>query len=132
MEYVISPVVGDAELNRLFASAWEGHTDRPFAPVLARSLVYICAFDADRLVGFVNVAWDGGVHAFLLDTTVAPDYQRRGIGTELVRRAAQAALHRHPQLQWLHVDYEPRLDTFYRRCGFRPTHAGLLQLTTDH
>jgi GNAT superfamily N-acetyltransferase len=38
-------------------------------------------------VGFVNVTWDGGDHAFLIDTKVWADYQRRGIGTELVRRA---------------------------------------------
>jgi hypothetical protein len=25
---------------------------------------------------------------------------------------------------WLHVDYEPHLDGFYRGCGFRPTAAG--------
>src|SRR6266496_3310579 len=31
------------------------------------------------LVGFVNVAWDGGDHAFLLDTKVAAQHQRQGI-----------------------------------------------------
>ena len=31
--------------------------------------------------------------------------------------------------QWLHVDFEDRLQHFYvRRCGFRPTHAGLIEL----
>jgi GNAT superfamily N-acetyltransferase len=94
--------------------------------VLARSLTYVCAFTQDLLVGFVNVAWDGGVHAFLMDTTVAPEYRRRGIGTELVRRAADVA--RRAGLEWLHVDYEPHLDGFYRGCGFNLTAAGLLHL----
>ena len=94
--------------------------------MLARSLTYVCAFTRGGLVGFVNVAWDGGVHAFLLDTTVAPECRRRGVGTELVRRAADVA--RRAGLEWLHVDYEPHLDGFYRGCGFSPTAAGLLRL----
>lgn len=52
---------------------------------------YVCAFLKEALVGFVYVAWDGGHHAFLLDTTVRTDLQRQGIGSELVRRAADLA-----------------------------------------
>jgi hypothetical protein len=33
------------------------------------------------LVGFVNLAWDGGDHAFFLDTKVAGEHQRQGIAT---------------------------------------------------
>lgn len=82
--------------------------------------------DGDRLVGFVNVAWDGGLHAFILDTAVEVASRRRGIASELVRRAA--ALARERQVQWLHVDFEPHLEGFYRACGFRPTAAGLMAL----
>lgn len=127
IDYCISPSVEDSELNRLFAAAWPGHTEREFAPVLARSLTYVCAYENRRLVGFVNIAWDGGEHAFLLDTTVAPVCRHQGIGTELIRRAANAAAE--ARIEWLHVDYEERLDTFYRKCGFRPTKAGLMRLS---
>jgi ribosomal protein S18 acetylase RimI-like enzyme len=122
VEYRTEPKVADAELNELFASAWEKHVERKFGPVLERSLTYVCAFDGTRLVGFVNVAWDGGVHGFILDTTVHREYQRTGIGTELVRQAAERGL------EWLHVDYETRLLAFYSGCGFRKTEAGLLRL----
>lgn len=33
-----------------------------------------------QLVGFVNAVGDGGRHAFLVDTAVAPTYQGAGIG----------------------------------------------------
>jgi hypothetical protein len=36
---------------------------------------------AGRLIGFVDVAWDGGDHTFLLDPTVAPRRRRRGLAT---------------------------------------------------
>jgi GNAT superfamily N-acetyltransferase len=117
----------DEELAPLWQAAWGsdlslGYRDR----VLKRSLTHVCAFEGERLVGFVNVAWDGGVHAFLLDTTVHPEFQRRGIATSLVRRAAELARER--GAEWLHVDYEPQLEEFYRGCGFRPTGAGLIDL----
>ena len=38
------------------------------------------ARDDDGLVGFVNVPWDGAVHAFVVDTSVALRARRRGIG----------------------------------------------------
>lgn len=124
--YRVSPFVGSEDLNRLFAAAWEGHARRNFGPVLRRSLVYICAYQRERLIGFVNVAWDGGVHAFVLDTTVHPEVRRRGVGRGLVVRAAEEA--RGHGAEWLHVDFEPHLEGFYKGCGFEATEAGLLNL----
>jgi len=117
-----------AALGRLREAAWGGQDDGSGWPaILARSLTWVTAHEGERLVGFVNVAWDGGAHAFLLDTTVHPDSQRRGIGSGLIREAAQAA--REGDAQWLHVDFEPHLAGFYAACGFQPTAAGLLRLT---
>lgn len=125
ISYRISPAVDDA-LNALFQASWPGHLWTDFQPILSHSLSYVCAFVGDALIGFVNLAWDGGIHAFLLDTTVHPNWRRRGVGRELVRRAAAVARER--GVHWLHVDYEPHLETFYRDCGFTPTLAGLIRL----
>ncbi|WP_020018252.1 GNAT family N-acetyltransferase [Promicromonospora sukumoe] len=122
----LRPDLTDDELNELFDAAWPGHRPTSFEPVLARSLAWVAARRAGRLVGFVNVAGDGGAHAFVLDTTVHPDEQRRGLGVRLVRAAAEAA--RAAGAVWLHVDFEPHLTSFYARCGFRPTAAGVMPL----
>ena len=83
------------------------------------------------LVGFVNVAWDGGDHAFLIDTKVHPDHQRRGIGTELARIATRHA--KEAGCEWLEVDFDEHLAPFYYdACGFVPTPAGLLHLPDLH
>jgi GNAT superfamily N-acetyltransferase len=80
-----------------------------------------------RLVGFVNVVWDGGDHAFLIDTKTHGEHQRKGIGTMTVRFAAQQA--KAAGCEWLHVDFEPHLSAFYfDSCGFRRTEAGLIHL----
>jgi len=118
--------VTSAALNQLFAAAWENHQPRDFDPVLRHSLLYVCAYDDTKLVGFVNLAWDGGIHAFLLDTTVHLEYQHRGIGRRLVERAITAARAR--SIEWIHVDFEPHLSDFYAACGFQSTPAGLINL----
>lgn len=124
----IDPFPANAELAPLSAAAWghleDNHFD--FQAVLQRSLCHVGAYAGDRLVGFVNVAWDGGMHAFLLDTQVHPDFQRRGIATQLVLTATEQSRRR--GAHWLHVDFEPHLESFYRNCGFRPTLAGLIKL----
>jgi GNAT superfamily N-acetyltransferase len=98
---------------------------RPWADRLERhSLTWVGAFSAGRLVGFVHVVWDGGTHAFILDTMVDPGYQRLGIGRDLVRTVTDEALT--AGCDWVHVDYEPQYVSFYENaCGFRPTSAGL-------
>ncbi len=126
INYQISPAVTNDELNTLFANAWENHKTWHFLPVLEHSLLFVCAYHEKRLIGFVNVAWDGAQHAFILDTTVDKEFRRRGIGTELVKRAAEAS--KDQGVEWLHVDFEPHLQNFYDQYGFRHTAAGLIRL----
>jgi GNAT superfamily N-acetyltransferase len=91
------------------------------------SLGWVAARDGAELVGFVNVLWDGLVHAWLQDTMVAVKVRGRGIGTELVSRARDGA--KAAGCEYLHVDFEDHLRPFYfGACGFAPTNAGLLSL----
>lgn len=114
-------------MERLWQAAWQSAGPADPEAILRRSLVHLGAYAEGQLIGFVNVAWDGGVHAFLLDPTVDPACRRSGLGTRLVREAARLAAER--GAQWLHVDFEPHLAEFYAKCGFRPTLAGLMRLT---
>jgi ribosomal protein S18 acetylase RimI-like enzyme len=116
----------DGDLRALMLASWGEPTQADFEAIWSRSLAHLCAFSDDRLVGYVNIAWDGGAHASVFDTTVHPDYRRKGIGVALVKEAAKVA--REHGAEWLHVDYEPRLAGFYGACGFAPTNAGLMRL----
>ena len=91
------------------------------------SLGWVCLRSEGELVGFVNVAWDGGVHAFILDTMVGAPFRRRGYAARLVAEAARHAAA--AGCEWLHVDFEPHLRGFYMdACGFTLTDAGLMRL----
>lgn len=129
IDYRRKPPLTNDELNALFQSDKPAHEQPDFQSVLQHSLVYIAAFHETRLVGYVNVAWDGGVHGFILDTRVHPDFRRRGIGVALLREAAEAASE--SGLEWLHVDFTKEVEPFYRAAGYRDTAAGLLRLRDD-
>jgi len=119
----------NAELNALHAEAFDHpvlHDDWR-GQVQKHSLGWVCAREGDELVGFVNVAWDGDVHAFILDTIVAAKAGRQGIGTQLVAVAVDES--RAAGCEWLHVDFDDHLRAFYfDACGFTPTNAGLIAL----
>ena len=95
--------------------------------VTRHSLGWGTAREEGDLIGFVNVLWDGLVHAWIQDTMVAAQARRQRIGAQLVavaRRGAAAA-----GCEWLHVDFPDDLVDFYvRACGFTPTNAGLIAL----
>lgn len=126
IKFRTDPYPDNKALNALWAEAWDEPATRDFAPILSKSLAHIGAFAGERLVGFVNVAWDGGIHAFILDTCVSPEFRRQGIASSLVEIATKVARKR--GAAWLHVDFEPHLAGFYRSLGFGPTEAGLIRL----
>ena len=129
MTYEWRDAFDNAELNALHAEAFD---HRPLEDDWDRQahehrLGWVCARDGGELVGFVNVPWDGAVHAFILDTMVASKARRRGIGRELVAVAVTEA--RAGGCEWLHVDFDDDLRRFYfDACGFTPTNAGLIAL----
>jgi GNAT superfamily N-acetyltransferase len=127
VEFRTDPHPPEHAFAPLWRAAWNSEWTGDLGQILSHSIVHIGAFEGETLVGYVNVAWDGGAHAFLLDPTVHPAHQRRGIGSGLVKRAIELARER--GARWMHVDYEPHLEAFYASCGFRPTRAGLIQLS---
>ncbi len=91
----------------------------------------VCASDADNLVGFGRVVSDGVLYAVIFDLIVAPEYQRRGIGRQMLNRLidkCRAAGIRDIQL----FCAEGKID-FYRKAGFtvRPAGAPGMRLTAD-
>jgi GNAT superfamily N-acetyltransferase len=121
--------VDNSALNKLHAEGFDhpvGQTDWR-ARLQRHSLGWVCAREGHRLVGFVNVVWDGGVHAFVLDTVVALRNRSNGVGAALVKAAAEGC--RAAGCEWLHVDFEDHLRSFcFDACGFRETTAGLIAL----
>jgi GNAT superfamily N-acetyltransferase len=107
------------------ASEWDWN-----ALTATHSLGWVVARDGGAIVGFVNVLWDGLVHAWIQDVMVAETARGQGVGVRLVQAATQGA--RDAGCEWLHVDFDDHLRSFYfDACGFKPTNAGLIALQGD-
>jgi GNAT superfamily N-acetyltransferase len=123
------------EVNRLHAEAFDTRLfdagEWNWKDLVRRhSLGWVVARDGSELVGFVNVLWDGLVHAWLQDTMVANGSQHKGVATRLVAIAHERA--RRAGCEWLHVDCDDNLRPFYIDvCGFVPTNAGLIALNRE-
>jgi GNAT superfamily N-acetyltransferase len=120
----------NGEFHVLHAEAFETRVfdDDWVALTALHSLGWVTARDdAGTLVGFVNVIWDGLVHAWLQDVMVAVPTRGQGIAKQLVEIARDQAAS--AGCEWLHVDFDDDLRRFYfDACGFRPTNAGLIAL----
>lgn len=118
------------EVNELHFRAFRGEKPAasPWSDAASKhSLGWVTARDGSVLVGFINVVWDGGAHAWLQDVMVEPDLQHMGVGTRIVAKAREGA--QSSSCTWLHVDFEARLRDFYiTTCGFTPSEAGISNL----
>jgi ribosomal protein S18 acetylase RimI-like enzyme len=72
-----------------------------------------------QVVGFVNAVGDGVLAAYVPCLEVLPAWQRRGIGSELVRRLLAGLSPRYMVDLVCDEDVEP----FYQRLGFVPYRA---------
>jgi GNAT superfamily N-acetyltransferase len=75
--------------------------------------------EGERVVGVGRIVGDGGLHFYLTGIMVAPDFQRRGIGTRIV----EALLSRAKEVPYANTLVEalplPGLESFYARFGFK-------------
>jgi aralkylamine N-acetyltransferase len=104
------------ELVRLFQLAKMGGREGDKVRRGFENSTFVCfALDGHRLVGAARALSDGEYHATVYDVVVHPDYQRRGVGTRLMRELL-AVLRVWRVLLVAEDDARP----FYRRLGFEP------------
>ena len=73
------------EYEHLIASVgWKPRERRAIAIALEDSLFGVCAEVEGAAVGCGRVIGDGGLHLYLTDVIVCPDFQRQGIGARIV------------------------------------------------
>ena len=96
-----------------------------FSPELHRkafeaSQATVFAYSKNRLVGFARALSDGVCQAALYDVAVVPEFQRQGIGAQLVKTLL---------IQFTHLNVilysSPSKEDFYRKLGMRKMKTGM-------
>ena len=91
------------------------------------SFYHIACYDGDRLIGYVDSTSNGLTDAYIQDLMVDPDYQSKGIGTELMKRIISGLKER--EIFMVSCIYgTPDLSEFYKRFGFFQMLCGQIQM----
>jgi ribosomal protein S18 acetylase RimI-like enzyme len=119
-------VIEPAALQTLYEHApWaRGREADGIRAMLAGSDYHFSAWDDGRLIGFARVLTDGIYRATLWDVVVHPDYQRRGVGEELMNRIMA-----HPTLSKVEKFWLNTRDkfSFYEKFGFVRSDQGMVR-----
>ncbi len=97
------------------------------ARAFANSQYFVTAYDDRKLVGFGRVLTDGVLHAMIFEMIVHPDYQRRGIGVQILQRLVQWC--NENQIRDIQLFCARGNQAFYEKYGFvaRPDEAPGMQ-----
>ena len=71
------------------STGWQGIVEKGaehMTEALTNSWYLVCAYDGERLVGSGRIVSDGVHQALICDLIVLPEYQGRGIGSEILTR----------------------------------------------
>ena len=74
-------------INLYQSVGWTNYLERIgiLEEAYANSLCVLGAYDDDRLIGIIRAVGDGKTIVFIQDIVVLPEYQRKGIGTKLLK-----------------------------------------------
>ena len=74
-----------AEYNGLRSLVgWRTYQEGVIEKALPNTLFCVCAYRGEQLVGMARIIGDGGMVYYIQDVIVIPEYQRQGIGTQMM------------------------------------------------
>ncbi len=88
---------------------------------LPNSLFAATVRDGDLLVAMGRVLGDGGCNFEIVDVAVHPDYQRRGLGTRVMRALMDFIEENAPESAYVSLIADNDSPALYRKFGFEPT-----------
>lgn len=99
---------------------WDGkHTPKILKKLINafhKSLYILTAWDKDKLVGLIRVIGDGQFIIYIQDLLVAEEYQRRGIGSNLLKKVLEK--YKKVRQKILLTDNTEETNAFYKASGF--------------
>lgn len=76
----------------------------------------MAVYENDKLIGYIDSVSNGVSDAYIQDLMVCPDYQGKGIGTDLMDKMIEYL--KKKRIYMISVVYEECLKSFYERFGF--------------
>lgn len=125
MVYKYNESISPEAMADLRESVGWNRMEKEYGNPLMTSFFHIAVYDGDQLVGFVDSVSNGVTDAYIQDLIVRPDYQGKGIGTDLMKKMIANLKEKHIYI--ISVIYEESLKPFYDRFGFNTMLCGQME-----
>lgn len=102
------------ELKKFFDRNLQGKTTSQCKKIINKSSLVVGIFIGKELIG-IGRALDDGVYAFITDIIVDQNYQRKGIGTMIVKELCR--LLNRKRIKVIHCSTDKGLIEFYKKSG---------------
>ena len=116
MIYRINEPVSAEQIADLRQSVGWNRMESAYKNPNMTSYAHIAVYEHDQLIGYIDSVSNGVTDAYIQDLMIHPDYQGRGMGTELMNR--MIAYLKEKRIFMISVVYEEALRDFYKKFGF--------------
>ncbi len=104
-------------------TGWPLFSTKAFKKAIDGTYRQVCVYDGKSLIGTARILSDGATYAWINDMIVHPKYQRRGIGSKIMRMIIKYL--KKQKIPNIGLFCAPEAKKFYLLLGFkeRPSHA---------
>lgn len=125
MIYQYNEIVSAKDLSDLRESVGWNRMEDEYNNPLMTSYYHIAVYEDDKMVGYIDSVSNGVTDAYIQDLMVHPDYQGKGLGTELMNQ--MIAYLKENRIYIISVVFEESLKPFYDRFGFSSMLCGQME-----
>ena len=125
MIYQYNKIVSAKDLSDLREAVGWNRMESEYSNPLMMSFYHIAVYEDGKLVGYIDSVSNGVTDAYIQDLMVHPDYQGKGLGTELMNQ--MIAYLKENRIYIISVVFEESLKPFYDRFGFSSMLCGQME-----
>ncbi len=116
MIYICNETVPVKNLADLRESVGWSRMEHEYRNPSLTSYYHIAVYEKELLIGYIDCVSNCVTDAYIQDLMVHPDYQGRGIGTNLMKKMIDYL--KKKRIYMISVVFEEKLKTFYEKFGF--------------
>ncbi len=116
MIYQYNETISAKDLSDLREAVGWNRMEKEYANPLMTSYYHIAVYEKDEMVGYIDCVSNGVTDAYIQDLMVRPDYQGKGLGTDLMNQMIMYLKEKHIYI--ISVVFEEGLKPFYDKFGF--------------
>lgn len=125
MTYKFNEAVSVKALADLREAVGWNRMENEYENPLLTSYYHIAVYETDLLIGYVDCVSNGITDAYIQDLMIHPDYQRKGIGTNLRLKMIEHLKEKH--IYMISVVFDEGLKSFYKKFGFYTMLCGQME-----